>query len=85
MSEVDMSEVDMSEGEIGGGTRWVEHLPDLIHEDEYDEHPDGNLVRLRVRMTANGLEILGDGMRPEVLEALLRRIGKGPIDQMLCG
>ncbi|MGW4942365.1 radical SAM-modified peptide, FtsH ternary system-associated [Actinoplanes sp. NPDC004185] len=65
--------------------KYVDHLPDLIQPDEYDDHPDGNLVRLRVRMTEHGLEILGDSMRPEVLEALLRRLGKGPIEQMLCG
>ena len=65
--------------------RYVEHLPDLIHEDEYDDYPDGNLVRLRVRLTGKGVEILGDGLRPEMVEELLRRIGKGPIDQMLCG
>jgi FtsH ternary system-associated peptide len=68
-----------------GHARYVEHLPDLIHEDEYDDYRDGNLVRLRVRVTENGIDILGDGMRPEMLEKLLRRIGTGPIDQMLCG
>ncbi|WP_433824599.1 radical SAM-modified peptide, FtsH ternary system-associated [Actinoplanes sp. CA-015351] len=70
---------------MNDGPRYVDDLPDLIQADEYDDYPDGNLVRLRVSFTENGLEILGDGMRPEALEALLRRIGSGPIDQMLCG
>jgi len=38
--------------------RYVEHLPDLIHEDEYDSHPEGNLVRLKVLVTDHGVKNL---------------------------
>jgi hypothetical protein len=31
------------------------------------------------------VEILGDAFRPEVLEEVLRRLGPGEIEQMLCG
>jgi hypothetical protein len=65
--------------------RYVPDLPDLISADEYDQHPDGQLVRLRLTVTPEGVTILGDAFRPETLEALLRHVGGGDIEQMLCG
>ncbi|GAA2372808.1 radical SAM-modified peptide, FtsH ternary system-associated [Nonomuraea africana] len=67
------------------GHRFVENLPDLIQPEEYQDHPDGRLVRLRIRVTDEGVEVLGDAMRPEVIERVLRSLGQDPIDQMLCG
>jgi hypothetical protein len=71
--------------------RFVESLPDLIDGAEYGDHPSGGLVRLRISVTATGVELLGDGMRPEHIEALLMSLAAdGPDDgwemeQMLCG
>ncbi|MER7282453.1 radical SAM-modified peptide, FtsH ternary system-associated [Dactylosporangium sp. NPDC000244] len=65
--------------------RYVESLPDLISPDEYADHPDGALVRLRITVTGNGVEVLGDAMRPEHVEALLAAAGLRNIQQMLCG
>jgi hypothetical protein len=65
--------------------RYVPDLPDLIDASEYDEHPDGRLVRLRVTAGPDGVTVLGDAFRPEVLERLLAELGDGDIDQMLCG
>lgn len=65
--------------------RFVESLPDLIQPEDYPDHPDGKLVRLRISVGENGVEILGDAFRPEVLEALLGRLGPDEIEQMLCG
>jgi hypothetical protein len=65
--------------------RYVPDLPDLIEADEYDQHPDGRLVRLRLTATADGVTVLGDAFRPEVLERLLSELGGGDIEQMLCG
>jgi len=65
--------------------RFVEDLPDLIHPDEYAAHPAGRLVRIRISATEDGVEILGDAFRPEVLEEILSRLGPGEIEQMLCG
>ena len=65
--------------------RFVENLPDLIHPEEYAEHPAGRLVRIRISVTEDGVEILGDAFRPEVLEEILSRLGPGEIEQMLCG
>lgn len=67
------------------GYRFVENLPDLIQPAEYADNPEGRLVRLRISVTGDGVEILGDAFRPEVLEEILRRLGPGEIEQMLCG
>lgn len=65
--------------------RFVENLPDLIQPDEYADHPDGRLLRFRISVTEDGVEILGDAFRPEVLEEILRGLGPDEIEQMLCG
>lgn len=65
--------------------RFVEDLPDLIQPEEYPDHPDGRLVRMRISVGKDGVEILGDAFRPEVLEEILRRLGPDDIEQMLCG
>lgn len=64
---------------------FVEALPDLIAAAEYADHPDGDLVRLRVRVTEAGVEILGDAMRPAAVEAVLAALGAPEMEQMLCG
>jgi hypothetical protein len=64
---------------------FVESLPDLIQPEEYEAHPDGRLIRVRISVTSDGVEILGDAFRPEILEEILRGLGGDEIDQMLCG
>jgi FtsH ternary system-associated peptide len=63
----------------------VPHLDDLISADEYADHEQGRLVRLRITTGAGGVEILGDAFRPEALEALLAALGADVVEQMLCG
>jgi hypothetical protein len=65
--------------------RFVSSIPDLIQPEEYASDPQGRRVRLRIRWTADGLEITGDAVRPEELERLLEQLGIDEIDQMLCG
>ncbi|MER6183270.1 radical SAM-modified peptide, FtsH ternary system-associated [Streptomyces sp. NPDC001652] len=65
--------------------RFVEDLPDLIDASEYDEHPDGRLVRLRITWDEQGVQVLGDAFRPDQLEALLEKMGPDAVEQMLCG
>ena len=65
--------------------RFVSHLPDLIHPEDYAGDPDGRRVRFRIRSDSDGVEILGDAMRPAELEALLEALGADFIEQMLCG
>lgn len=67
------------------GYAFVADLPDLISPDEYADHPDGRLVRFRIAVTDEGVEILGDGFRPAAVEQILSVLGVGPIEQMLCG
>jgi hypothetical protein len=65
---------------------YVPDLPDLIEASEYPDFPDGKLVRLRISVTPDGVAVLGDAFRPDMLERLLKEIGNnGDIDQMLCG
>lgn len=64
---------------------FVESLPDLIEPQEYEGDPHGRRVRLRVRWTETGLEVLGDAVRPEELEQILEAMGAEVIEQMLCG
>lgn len=65
--------------------RFVEHLPDLISPEEYAADPNGRRVRVRFRVTAGGVEVLGDAVRPLDLEALLEALDPAVIEQMLCG
>lgn len=65
--------------------QFVESLPDLIDASEYQDHPEGRLVRFRITVTDQGVEILGDAFRPATLDGMLSDLGGGPIEQMLCG
>ena len=65
--------------------RFVDHLPDLIQPEDYASDPSGRRVRLRIRPTADGVEVLGDAMRPAELEKLLEELGVEVVEQMLCG
>jgi hypothetical protein len=65
--------------------RVVPHLPDLISPEEYDAHPHGGLVRIRVAVRDGAVELLGDAIRPELLEGLLETLGGEIIEQMMCG
>lgn len=65
--------------------RFVPDLPDLIDAAEYDDHPGGRLVRVRITWDEQGVEVLGDAFRPDALEELLERMGPDVVEQMLCG
>jgi len=65
--------------------RFVPSLPDLIEPHEYASDPGGRRVRVRIRLTPEGVEVLGDAVRPAELEKLLETLGAQVIEQMLCG
>ena len=65
--------------------RFAERIPDLIDAEEYAQYPRGRRVRLRIRRTEEGVEIVGDAVRPDELERLLEELGAEVIEQMLCG
>ena len=65
--------------------RYVEDLPDLIMPEDYAGDPKGRLVRLRITVTEDGVEVLGDAVRPVELEALLEGLDPQFLEQTLCG
>jgi hypothetical protein len=65
--------------------RFVAELPDLIGPEEYAAHPDGGLVRFSISVGPDGVEVLGDALRPDVLEGILASLDPEVIEQMLCG
>ena len=65
-------------------TDFVSHLPNLIPPEEYGAH-DRKKIRVRIRATEEGLEILGDSMYPALLEKLLADAGARRIQSVLCG
>lgn len=68
----------------GARLRFVAHLPDLITDEDYLE-PEVKRVRLRISVTNDGIEILGDSMYAHLLEKLLGEAGASEIERMLCG
>jgi hypothetical protein len=65
--------------------RFTQQLPDLIHPEDYSNDPQGRRIRFQIKTTPQGIEILGDAMRPATLEKLLEELGAQEIEQMLCG
>ncbi|MET0649055.1 MAG: radical SAM-modified peptide, FtsH ternary system-associated [Pyrinomonadaceae bacterium] len=76
----------MSNGQHDGGPRhrFVDHLPDLITVEDY-RTPEQKRVRVRITITDEGVEILGDSMYAALLEELLARTGAAEVERMLCG
>jgi NifB/MoaA-like Fe-S oxidoreductase len=76
----------MSESEKGRPPRlrFVPHLPDLITDEDYLQ-AEVKRVRLRITVTDEGIEILGDSMYAPILEKLLAEVGAEEIERMLCG
>ncbi|GAA0252299.1 hypothetical protein GCM10010492_61000 [Saccharothrix mutabilis subsp. mutabilis] len=64
---------------------FVDSLPDLVQPEEYANHPTGGLVRLRISVENGEITILGDALRPELIEKLLESLAPETIEQMLCG
>jgi hypothetical protein len=64
---------------------YVNHLPDLITWDDYEVCHERRTVRLRLTVTDQGVEILGDSPYPQLLEELLAALGPEAVEMMLCG
>lgn len=65
--------------------KFVGHLPDLMSWEDYETADRQKRVRLRLTITGDGVEVLGDSPYPEVLDELLTGLGPRAIEQMLCG
>jgi hypothetical protein len=66
-------------------TRFVNHLPDLMTEEDYCDSSEQAKIRVRIEMTNEGVEILGDSMYAYLVEELLVELGADEIEKMLCG
>ena len=64
--------------------KYVTHLPDLIKPEDYSES-ERKKIRVQIRTTDEGIEILGDSMYPQLLEKLLGEAGAEEILGVLCG
>jgi len=63
----------------------VAELPDLMRPEDYQNAATVKKVRVRLTLSDDGLEILGDSLYVETLERLLRESGPHPIERSLCG
>lgn len=75
----------MSEAPKKPVARYVPHLPDLMTPADYVEAPEVRKIRLEIRMTDAGIEILGDSPYPVSLDELLEKLGPETVEKMLCG
>ncbi len=65
--------------------KYVEHIPDLMDWDDYEVADKKKVVRVQLRVTDEGLEIIGDSPYPHLLEDLLAGIDPKVLEMMLCG
>ena len=66
-------------------TTYVGHIPDLMTWDDYEVSHERKLIRFRLTLTDQGLEIIGDSPYPHLLEKLLAELDLAEIEMMLCG
>ena len=64
---------------------FVQQLPDLIEPSEYTEDSGKKRIKLRIRVSSNGVKILGDSQYPVELEKILEQLSPETIEQVLCG
>ncbi len=67
------------------GIKYTDHIPDLMTWEDYEVAHRRKLVRIRLQVTEEGLEIIGDSPYPHLLEELLEALGPEAIEMMLCG
>ena len=71
--------------ETGPNAAYVGHIPDLMTWDDYEVSHERKLVRFRLTVTDQGLEIIGDSPYPHLLEELLAKLDPSVVEMMLCG
>jgi hypothetical protein len=65
--------------------KFVQDLPGLLTAEDYRQESIPKKIRLRIKTTEQGIDILGDSMYPEELETLLRQLDAREIQMILCG
>jgi len=53
--------------------------------EDYEVSHERKLVRFRLTVTDQGLEIIGDSPYPHLLEELLAKLDPARLEMMLCG
>jgi len=77
--------MDHSDSNLPPKPRFVAYLPDLITQEDYLDSPKQQKLRVRIDITDEGVEILGDSMYAHLVEELLAQLGADEIERMLCG
>jgi hypothetical protein len=78
--------MNQSSGSPCTKTCFVDHLPDLITEEDYlSDSPGQKKVRVQIRITDEGVDVLGDSMYAHLVEELLAQLDTATIERMLCG
>ena len=75
----------MVEGRKNYPLKIVAALPDLMRPEDYLAAASVKKVRVRLTLSDDGLEILGDSLYVESLERLLRLAGNHTLERSLCG
>ncbi|MCW2247724.1 hypothetical protein M2352_003358 [Azospirillum fermentarium] len=65
--------------------RFKDSIPDLFHPTDYDVAENARRLRIRIRHTDDGVEIIGDALSASIIEELLEKLDPAVIEQMLCG
>jgi hypothetical protein len=66
-------------------TRFVSYLPDLITQEDYLSSPEEKKIRVRISISEQGIEIVGDSMYAHLVEELMAGLGADELERMLCG
>ncbi len=66
-------------------TKYTNHLPDLMTEDDYMKASDQKRIRLQLKITDQGIEIIGDSQYPHLLDKILEALEPHQIEKVLCG
>jgi hypothetical protein len=64
---------------------FVDQLPDLMTLEDYQVAHRRKTIRIRLTVTDEGLEIIGDSPYPQLLEELLAALDPETIEMTLCG
>lgn len=65
--------------------RFTDSLPNLITPADYRQDDHGCKIRIRIRQTEEGIEIIGDSRHIAELETLLAATGIKEMERVLCG
>jgi len=65
--------------------KYVDRLPDLITSEDYQKAHQQKKIRFQLKISEEGLEILGDSPYPDELDRLLDALDVPMVEKVLCG